>query len=430
MKKEKFILESSILMIGSLIGAASVFFMQLTLARQLTTFDFGVLSSSIAIVTLFASLAGFGIPGFWLEIFSKEGQNGVRWIYSSFLLSIFGALAAFLMLNLWAMYGNHGILMASTLSILSFYMFGQVVVELVNSKLQLEGRYTVLAMWQFLPQLARFLFILILSYTAVFTFSIEMVVYVYLFTTLVTVIAGFTMLTRMYYGYFSLEKHINLKQSEDRIPTVIQVASRSWPFGLLSFFFLIYFQSDIIMLMYLSGGDFAGIYSAACLLLTVVYLLPGVVYQKYLLPKFHYWANHDQKYFYTFYKTGNFVMLALGMFVMVLLWQYSDRAILIFFGEKYQDAVPIIKVLSIAVPIHLIIMSVGSVLITHDARLKLKYMGIATIVNIVLNFILIPLFEAFGAAVATVASELILLMLYFHAANNIFNTKIPTLFIK
>ena len=64
MKKEKFILESSILKIGSLIGAASVFFMQLSLARQLTTFDFGVLSSSVAIVTLFASLAGFGISGF------------------------------------------------------------------------------------------------------------------------------------------------------------------------------------------------------------------------------------------------------------------------------------------------------------------------------------------------------------------------------
>ena len=43
---------------------------------------------------------------------------------------------------------------------------------------------------------------------------------------------------------------------------------------------------------------------------------------------------------------------------------------------------------------------------------KTQSMGIAALLNIILNFILIPLFSFYGAALATLVSELVLVILY------------------
>ena len=55
---------------------------------------------------------------------------------------------------------------------------------------------------------------------------------------------------------------------------------------------------------------------------------------------------------------------------------------------------------------------------------KTKIMGLVAMINLVLNFLLIPIYSIYGAAISTLISEILLLSLYsFSAMKNIFGVK-------
>ena len=59
-------------------------------------------------------------------------------------------------------------------------------------------------------------------------------------------------------------------------------------------------------------------------------------------------------------------------------------------------------------------------------KVKVKYMAVVAIINILLNLFLIPRFDLRGAAIATVVSNLLLLSLYFYGAQRlVFKNKVP-----
>mgnify|MGYP000471672227 CR=1 FL=1 len=70
----------------------------------------------------------------------------------------------------------------------------------------------------------------------------------------------------------------------------------------------LYSHLESLGLKYLVGAEATGIYNSSVLLLMMIYLLPGSIYQKYLLPKFHYWVNQDTKQVDRIYNIGNIVM--------------------------------------------------------------------------------------------------------------------------
>lgn len=426
MSKRHAVKAVSLLWIGSLLGAGCAFLTQIILARQLGPSDFGIFAAALAMITLLAPLAGFGIAGYWLKVFGQEGWHATRWLLGSFRFTILSTLIVILLLVGWAMLGPHDVLTTTVLLVLTFYILGQLVVELVSGKLQLEERYLNLALWQFLPHFLRLLLVAVFAYATTLILNVHMVAYAYAVVALVIFIVGSVLLLRMYQGKLSLKGHGAAegpeKQNKQDSPGIFQVAVHSWPFGLAGIFYLIYFQSDIILLKYLSGAETAGIYNAAFLVMAAIYLLPSVIYQKFMLPKLHRWAHHDRERFYHTYRVGNVFMLGLGVVAMLGLWGVVPWAIPMLFGVEYQGAILLLMILSLAAPIRFLATSVGATLVTQDhMKRKVKYMGTVAVLNIILNLSLIPIFGGVGAAIATVMSELALLIIYIISVrNNVF----------
>ena len=52
-------------------------------------------------------------------------------------------------------------------------------------------------------------------------------------------------------------------------------------------FYFIYFQLDLIMINSMLGPEFSGKYNTAVVILTAIIQSLSVVFQKYLLPKYH-----------------------------------------------------------------------------------------------------------------------------------------------
>ncbi len=420
MSKRKAFNAFALLWVGTLLGAILAFLTQVILARKLGSINFGVFSAVFAMVTLVAPLAGFGVSQLWLKVFGQEGWQAKKWLGSSFKFVILSTSIALLSLFCWAFFANHDDVTRTLFFILSFYILGQVSVELVSSKLQLEERYTYLAVWQFLPHFLRFLLASVILFVFTNWATVESIAYVYAFVSMLFLLAGIFQLTSMQNENFVLKGHTQEKQTGALNVTLGRVFQNAWPFGLAAFFHLIYFQSDIILIKYMVGDNQAGIYNVAFTIMVAVYMFPAVLYQKFLLPKLHRWANHDKDKFYEVYRKGNLAMLLLGLIAMVLVWVLSTWAIPFIFGNEYQDSIIILNILALSAPIIFVAFSTGATLVTQEhMRLKVKLMGIVAAINLVLNFIFIPIYGIIGAAVTTVISNFVLLIFYYYATESI-----------
>lgn len=410
----------SLLWLGSILGAGCAFLTQVLLARELGPAALGAFAAALGMVTLVAPLASFGVGGFWLKAFGQEGWQAVRWLRGSLKYALVTTFLVLTALLVWAALGPHDATTRGLLVVLSTFLLGQVAVELVSAKLQLEERYLSLALWQFLPHLLRLLLVSMLVLVMVKLMTLWSIAYAYALISIGVFIFGASFMWRMYCGQLTLKGHgeLNASINQPALPSsMMQVAAQSWPFGLAGVFYLIYFQSDIILLKYITGDEAAGVYNIAFVIMAAVYMLPSVIYQKFLLPKVHRWASHDRERFYQVYRTGNWMMLMLGLLAMLAIYLLAPWAVQFFFGDSYMGAVLPLSILALAAPIRFVATSVGSTLVTQEhMRRKVWFMAVTAFVNVILNIVLIPEYGMSGAAVATVISDIGLLLLYARSA--------------
>ena len=408
----------SLLWMGSIAGAALAFLTQVILARQLGPAEFGNISAALAAVTLCAPLAGFGVAQYWLKVFGEEGLEAKRWLPASFYLVGLSTLIVMSVLVCWAIYGPHDEQTRIISLVLSIYVIGQVSLELVGGKLQLEERYLALALWQVLPHLTRFVVVLLLAFSFDQLMNSENVVLAYAAIAGFLAVIGGVQMVSMLTGHFDLKGHGHTKSlTMLETPVVLKVVSHAWPFGLAALFHLVYFQSDIILLKYITGSEAAGIYNVAFTVMAVVLLLPSIIYQKVLLPKMHRWANYDHHRIIHVYRKGNILMLVLGIMAMLAIWGMAPSLMPILFGREYAGATSLLNILAVCAPLLFVASSIGVTLVTQEKmKKKVKYMGVVAMLNIILNVALIPAFGAIGAATATVLSNIVLVVIYRTAA--------------
>lgn len=191
----------------------------------------------------------------------------------------------------------------------------------------------------------------------------------------------------------------------------------AWPFALAGVFYFIYFQLDLIMINSMLGPEFSGKYNTAVVILTAIYTIPSVVFQKYLLPKYHIWAEHDKQRFYNIFCYSNRIVFLVGFAIGIVTAFLSHWIIELLFGVDYHDAGIVLLILSLCIPLRYLSTSVGAALVTGtNMRRKVVYQGIVALCNVLLNLMLIPRMGIIGAAISTVLSEALLLALYIFGA--------------
>ncbi len=419
MSKIRAIKNISFLWVGSLTGAGCAFLTQLVLARALGPKDFGVFASVLSLMGLLVPLVGFGVAQYWLKEFGKEGWLAMRLIKPSLMFIFINMVLVMAFVAMWAVWGPHGEAMRVILIIMSIFVLGQVSIELISGRLQLEERYGWLAVWQLLPNLARLLLVLISSKFFGSQFDVESAAYLFALVSLLVIATSLKPLISMAKGRLSLRGHglRKIQGKHVRQSAIKDILKTSLPFGLAAIFQLIYFQSSIVLVKYIAGDEAAGHYNVAFTVMVAVLLFPSILYQKFLLPKIHRWANYDRDLFYKVYRQGNIVMLLLGGGAMFLVWLLSPIAIPLLFGDEYKEAVALLMILAFSAPIMFVANSIGATLVTQENMwIKVKLMGSVAIVNVVLNFMVIPFYGALGAAVTTVISNLVLLVFYYVGA--------------
>ncbi|MEJ1097954.1 MULTISPECIES: polysaccharide biosynthesis C-terminal domain-containing protein [unclassified Pseudoxanthomonas] len=400
----------SMLWLATMAGAFFVFLAQAILARRLGPNEYGLFASSLATVSMVAPLAGFGLSQFRLRVYGAEGWQADRWLSSSFRFTSLTTLLAIGLIVGWALLGkpvDAGT--RDTLLLLLPVILGLLAINLVGSKWRLEDRYGALASLHLMMPAGRLLVALLALLVPMSAYSAAVG---YGVVGLLVAAITYPPMRAMLSGQMQLQGHgprTDVAPSAD--PGMAELWREAWPYGVAAILYPVFFQVSTVLVKYINGDTQAGRYGIAMAVMTAIYLLPATIYQKFLLSKLHRWAVHDQPKFWRVYRQGNLGMLLLGLVTGVGLAITAPWLVPWIFGEEYRLVASILMVLALCVPIRFLSTSVGSALLTGGhMRYRVRAMAWATVAAVVLNVLLIPEFNEFGAAAATVVAEILLLL--------------------
>ena len=108
-------------------------------------------------------------------------------------------------------------------------------------------------------------------------------------------------------------------------------------------------------------------------------------------------------------------LFILGLPLVIGISLLADRFILFIYGERFSGSILILQILAWDVLLKFLYMCSGFVLISTDKQNQMaKIVGCTALLNVVLNLLLIPSYSYIGAAIATIASEVFLLISYIY----------------
>ena len=209
-------------------------------------------------------------------------------------------------------------------------------------------------------------------------------------------------------SYYLIELKARLRINLSNITSkVFSLIKNTYAIGLASFFILIYYNLDMVMLGYMKSGDDIGIYNAA----VKIFLIFVVPFQLILLSFFPRLSKIGLKNSSEF--KDNFFQYAMFMSVatIILSWilfMFSSDLVRFIFGYRYENAIIPLEIFSINVFVVSVNMLIGNPLIAWGKQNRyLIAIGLGAFSNVILNLILIPKFSYNGAVMATVLSEIV-----------------------
>lgn len=393
------------------ISAGSGFLVQLYLAKKLSVYDYGVYTSIINLVNLIAPIVAFGIASFLLRAYSEEGNHASRWMKNVIQTLVLTTTLAFIILQSWSYYKNGFEFYFIIYCLFFIYMVSISYNSFTTLKYQLEENYKLLSLWQLAPKFLMLVMLIIVLSTQ--PANIRNVAIAYSTSGLLVIIMSIISLKAMTTGKLKIHNN-NEVESKGIEVSIYRLIKNSYPYGLSGLFYLIYYQSDILILSYYLDYIEVGYYGFALVFVTAVCLIPSVYYLTFRLKKIHILAKIDRKSLKSYYQSHIKYSFIIGLLFFIILIVCIKPFIGFVFGIKYEPALNIIYMLGAYIPIKFLTLNSDSIMHTEGlVEIKVKIMGVAALLNILINFALIPEFGTMGAVVSTIATELFLLICFY-----------------
>jgi len=239
------------------------------------------------------------------------------------------------------------------------------------------------------------------------------------FIGLVAVTAGCEILKNILLYIFA-RKIIGLKLYFD-FAFIKKMLKKALPFGVATFCMIIYFKVDVLMLSVIKGDGAAGIYTAAYNFLEVLILLP-VAFLISLFPVFSVLYKQSETELLTTFNNALKILVTLGIPVIVGMIAISNRIVIIFYGEQFKNSGEPLSILALAIGfiyIGYLFSFLTSSIDRQNIVMIISFAGM--VMNIALNFVLIPVWSYSGAAAATSITELMVFMSFYIFIKRRFN---------
>ena len=219
--------------------------------------------------------------------------------------------------------------------------------------------------------------------------------------------------------YKLVSKNIIKFQLKFDYPFIKSFLKSSAPFWFTTIFMTIYFKIDTVMLSFMKDYAVTGWYNAAYKIIDALSFVPFVIITVVFPPMSKFYKSNANflriLYEKVFYYLA-LLALPLGLGATML----ADRIILFVYKQSFVNSVIALQILMWALVLIFVNYMMGYFLNSIEKqKLFTLTTGLCAVINIILNFILIPPYSFKGAAIATVATEFFnFVMLYYFTSKN------------
>ena len=391
---------TSWMMISHVITGICAFIWSIIIARYLGVNDFGILSFGISFNCLTTVLLDLGLTTYSIRDMSRNTDLISRYVGNliplKILLGIFTFILTFIILILM---GYKHITIEVTL-ILVFQIFFMSLGSMIGGAFQALRKLKYTSISAIMYSLVQLIIILIGVY---FDLGLIFITCSYVVGYLVQVI----------YLYIKLRNYEKPKIDFD-LSFWKKCLKFSLPFALTTLFFSIYYSIDVVMLSYLVGDVATGLYNSAYKIISVLTNF-FLIYQAVVFPLMSkLFDNSDDLMMLSFNKSIKYLLLLLLPLSLGII-TYTDQIVVLIYGNTYISASNIMKILIWTVILLFINGAITTLLNASNKEVSVtKIYATASIFNIILNIILISIYSYNGAALATVISEIFILLLMYY----------------
>lgn len=196
----------------------------------------------------------------------------------------------------------------------------------------------------------------------------------------------------------------------------LNVARAAIPIGFLSITTMIFVRIDSVMLSAMKGDAVVGWYNAAYNIVLGLKPIPHILVVTILPVTSRFFLSSPGSLRFTYEKLLYYLFI-LGLPLAVGTMLLADHIIILLYGEPFRQSVAALQVLAWDILLYFVYSGLGMLLISINRQNCMALStGICAVVNVILNLVLIPPLNYIGAGIATIATEAILLGLYFYFA--------------
>ncbi|MDY9927601.1 flippase [Methanosarcina sp.] len=399
---------SLFLLSGQIISIVFGFFYFIYMARYLGAEDLGILSFALSFTIIIGLLGDLGLSSLMTREVSRNQSLAPKYLGNVLFIKVFLAIVTFgvvvIVINVLD-YSEHTIKIVYIITVSNLLAnFTQIF----NSIFQAFERLEYLSLGIILNSA---LMLIGISFAVEQNFDLIYFAFVYLaVNAIVLVYSLFTCLIKFAVPNLKIDWTF-WKQ------TILE----SMPFWLNSVFVIIYFKIDMVMLSTMDGDTVVGWYAASYRLIDALGFIPAVLMSTMypVFSKFHISSKDSLEFaFRKSFKILTITAIPIGIGTTLL----AERIIVLIYGVEYTPSVIALQILIWASVLSFINYTPATYLTSTDKqRMLMVFTSLGATFNIILNFILIPLFSYNGAAIATVSTELIVGILMFHKIHRIQN---------
>lgn len=390
---KKYFFNTSWMMGEKIITMGLAMVVSIFVARYLGPENYGILSYAISITSLFAIATHMGLSGLAVrELVNnpKEHEELMGTIFGiKFLAALFAIVGFLVFINFsgdsnevefWVLLIVSGTILLKPFEVFDFWFQAKV-----------KAKYSS-----------------IVRATAIITLSVVKIGLV-VFGAHLLLFAGAYLVQALLLGvlfvfFFKRQAEIPLISWKFNFSRAKELLSQGWMIMAGAIFAMVYIKIDQVMLRWLIDAEEVGIYSVAAKLSEAWYFIPSMIVAS-LFPKLLEIRKRDEVHFKKRLQQLFDMLFVIALILALIVTLISQPVINFLYGVEFESAALILSI-HIWAGIFIFMRAAFSkwILIEDAIAFSLITQALGAIANIVMNFILIPIYGGLGAAIATIIS--------------------------
>lgn len=363
------------------------------LARYLGPEQFGLFNYASAIAALFTAIGTLGLNSIVVRDLVKHPSDATSTLGTAFLLQLIGGLLAIIVaiitVNLLRPNDQTTKIVVAIVSSTMVFKASDVIRYWFEARTQ--SKYTVWA-----ESVAFLLFSGIKIWLIIA--SAPLLAFAWIVLAEAALVAGLLLLiyTQQGNSLFTWQYHY---------PHAKRLLGDSWPLILSSLASMLYMRIDQIMLGQMLGDAAVGIYSAAARISEVWYFIPIAIVNSTLPRIIKIKSENKKKYLETIQNLYD-LLIGFSIFVAIATTFLAHKLIHLLYGNHFSESATILSMQIWAGVFVTMGVARGPWIICEGLqKYTYQYIGLAMIVNILSNIILIPRFGPIGASASSIAAQ-------------------------